>query len=158
MKKNKDKKKAKGSKNNIKGKELKNLSENGLNREKNKKNKKEKDKEKEKEKEKHKARKKETAKAKKSEVKKDKKKKAKVKKPLQTVALLTPEKIESLPVIGEELVSPAKSSSVKVNVRTATSIIRGLKTVKSVNEYIKGDERITVKKAGLVKIASLSAN
>lgn len=154
MKKNKDQKKSKESKKKIKEKELKELSEKGLNKEKSKKKKKEK--EKEKKKEKRKELKKDSVKTKKPEGKKDKKKPVKVKKEAQTSTVLTPERVESKPAISKELNTPSNNSSSQVNARTAISVIRSLKTVESVKNYIKGDERITVKKAGLTKINSLS--
>jgi len=48
------------------------------------------------------------------------------------------------------------TSSLSVNARTAVSKIRSLGKIEAINNYIAGDERVTVKEAATSKITSLS--
>jgi len=59
------------------------------------------------------------------------------------------------PVAESSQALPIEDLSMSVNAKTAISIIRSLKTVDSVNKYIEGDERSTVKKIAASKIRTL---
>jgi len=52
--------------------------------------------------------------------------------------------------------APAANSSMSVTAQVAISAIRALESSDAISAYIKGDERVTVKKAGLAKITRLS--
>ena len=62
---------------------------------------------------------------------------------------------ESTSVTESASTKPIENSSISVNAHTAISMIRSLKTVESVNNYVEGDVRITVKKAATSKITTL---
>ena len=96
----------------------------------------------------------EKAKAKKDKAK-NKKIKAKEKKAKIRGAITKGIIEESPPAVEDGAARTIQNSSLSVNAKTAVSIIRSLVTAESVNSYVEGDERITVKKAASSKIATL---
>lgn len=62
---------------------------------------------------------------------------------------------KTTPVTGNSQSRPIENLSMSVNAKTAISMIRSMKTVESVNNYVEGDERITVKKTAASKIRTL---